>query len=227
MKQTICLNYRSSFFLVISFLFFHFSFICSFFVGLCSVELCVGFECGCELQIVNLKCSSSTLAGQEVEVVPTKTLKVDLPSHRTITVVAHKGRTLGEVLKPLLNKYGYKLESCSVWNDGRAVSLDILAINAPARIVLSNSGSGKTFLNSFCTKYLVCKYLKISGLIFSEPPQETTKFHDESQRGQTTLDEITNKVFEELLVGKSTKSCNFSEGSCKVIFLVFYCFHSW
>lgn len=33
---------------------------------------------------------------------------------------------------------------------------------------------------------------------------------------QSTLDEITNKVFEELLVGKSTNKTEISEGSCKV-----------
>lgn len=35
-------------------------------------------------------------------------------------------------------------------------------------------------------------------------------------QGQSTLDEITNKVFEELLVGKSTNKYTYSEGSCKV-----------
>ena len=39
---------------------------------------------------------------------------------------------------------------------------------------------------------------------------------EEVPHGQPTLDEITNKVFEELLVGKSTNKYDYSEGSCKV-----------
>lgn len=39
---------------------------------------------------------------------------------------------------------------------------------------------------------------------------------DEVPHVQPTLDEITNKVFEELLVGKSRNKYQYSEGSCKV-----------
>lgn len=38
----------------------------------------------------------------------------------------------------------------------------------------------------------------------------------EVPRGQPTLDEITNKVFEELRVGKSDSKYDEDEGSCKV-----------
>lgn len=38
---------------------------------------------------------------------------------------------------------------------------------------------------------------------------------------QPTLDEITNKVFEELLVGKSRSKYQYSEGSCKVRKMIF------
>ncbi|KAK0161229.1 hypothetical protein PV327_009724 [Microctonus hyperodae] len=135
--------------------------------------------------MVNLKYSSCVLAGQEVEVVPTKVLKVDLPSRRIITVVAHKGRILKDVLRPLLNKYGFKLELITIWGDGHPVSLEIPAINAPTRLVLTSNS------DDF---HLRCQ--------------------DEIPQGQTTLDEITNKVFEELLVGKSINKYH-SEGSCK------------
>lgn len=43
----------------------------------------------------------------------------------------------------------------------------------------------------------------------------TAKYLDEVHV-QPTLDEITNKVFEELLVGKSRNKYQYSEGSCKV-----------
>lgn len=44
----------------------------------------------------------------------------------------------------------------------------------------------------------------------------TAKYADEVPHVQPTLDEITNKVFEELLVGKSKNKYQYSEGSCKV-----------
>lgn len=109
--------------------------------------------------MANLKYPSSVLSGQEVEVVPTKVLKVDLPSRRNIiSVVAHKGRTLKEVLRPLLNKYGFKVEMITIWGDNHQVSLDISAINAPVRLVLVSNNEGK-FVNSI-------NYYKISLFLF-------------------------------------------------------------
>ncbi|XP_033221988.1 regulator of G-protein signaling loco isoform X2 [Belonocnema kinseyi] len=141
-------------------------------------------------ELINLKYPSGVLAGQEVEVMPSKVLKVDLPSRRIITVVAHKGRTLRDVLRPLLNKYGFKLELITIWGEGHPLSADIPAINAPARLVLTSNNE---------------------DLLRDGEPMCS----EEVPHGQPTLDEITNKVFEELLVGKSTNKYQYSEGSCK------------
>lgn len=141
--------------------------------------------------MANLKYPSSVLSGQEVEVVPTKVLKVDLPSRRNIiTVVAHKGRSLKEVLRPLLNKYGFKMEMITIWGDGQQVSLDIPAINAPVRLILTSN-------NDDCQR-------------------DNNQCQEDIPQGQSTLDEITNKVFEELLVGKSSNKNSYHEGSYKV-----------
>ncbi|KYN19650.1 Regulator of G-protein signaling 12 [Trachymyrmex cornetzi] len=142
-------------------------------------------------EMVDTKCFSSVLAGQEVEVVPTKVLKVELPSRRIISIIAHKGKTLKEVLRPLLNKYGFNLDLISIWSEGRCVPMDIMAISAPTRIiVMANEEDFQRELH-------------------------TAKYLDEMQHAQPTLDEITNKVFEELLVGKSRNKYQYSEGSCK------------
>ncbi|KAL6423212.1 hypothetical protein ACFW04_010110 [Cataglyphis niger] len=141
--------------------------------------------------MVDTKCFSSVLAGQEVEVVLTKVLKVELPSRRIISIIAHKGKTLKEVLRPLLNKYGFNLDLISIWNEGHCVPMDIMAINAPTRlIVVANEEDFQRELH-------------------------TAKYLDEVPHVQPTLDEITNKVFEELLVGKSRNKYQYSEGSCK------------
>ncbi|KAL0099996.1 hypothetical protein PUN28_019465 [Cardiocondyla obscurior] len=142
-------------------------------------------------EMVDTKCFSSVLAGQEVEVVLTKVLKVELPSRRIISVIAHKGKILKEVLRPLLNKYGFNLDLISIWSEGRCVPMDIMAINAPTRIiVVANEEDFQRELH-------------------------TAKYLDEVPHAQPTLDEITNKVFEELLVGKSKNKYQYSEGSCK------------
>ncbi|XP_029155013.1 regulator of G-protein signaling loco isoform X2 [Nylanderia fulva] len=141
--------------------------------------------------MVDTKCFSSVLAGQEVEVVLTKVLKVELPSRRIISVITHKGKTLKEVLRPLLNKYGFNLDLISIWSEGHCVPMDIMAINAPTRlIVVANEEDFQRELH-------------------------TAKYLDEVPHVQPTLDEITNKVFEELLVGKSRNKYQYSEGSCK------------
>lgn len=97
--------------------------------------------------MIDIKNPSLVLASQEVEVVPTKVLKVDLPSRRLISVRAHKGRTLREVLRPLLKKYGFNVESISVWADGHPVILDTPAIGVPSRLVLiTNDGKGNIYI---------------------------------------------------------------------------------
>ncbi|XP_046749276.1 regulator of G-protein signaling loco isoform X2 [Diprion similis] len=142
-------------------------------------------------ETVNLKDSSSLLAGEEVQVVPTRVLKLDLPSRRIITVVARKGRTLREVLRPLLNKYGFKLETVTVWADNHSVDMDVAAINAPARLTLTST----------------------SQEFHQDAP--SLKYTDDISHSQPRLDEITNKVFKELLVSKSTNKYQYDEGSCK------------
>lgn len=70
---------------------------------------------------------------------PTKILKVDLPSRRVITVVAHKGRTLKDVLRPLLNKYGFNVDMVSVWCESHRVCMDTQAIETPTRLILTSA----------------------------------------------------------------------------------------
>ncbi|XP_011149139.1 regulator of G-protein signaling loco isoform X2 [Harpegnathos saltator] len=142
-------------------------------------------------EMVDTKCPSSVLASQEVEVVLTKVLKVELPSRRIISIIAHKGKTLKDVLRPLLNKYGFNLDLISIWSEGHCVPMDVMAINAPTRlIIMANEEDFQRELH-------------------------TAKYLDELPHAQPTLDEITNKVFEELLVGKSRNKYQYSEGSCK------------
>ena len=55
--------------------------------------------------------------------------------------------------------------------------------------------------------------------IFVDPQKElnTIKYTHDGSNSQSTLDEITNRVFEELLVGKGSSKYHYNDGSCKVI----------
>lgn len=76
---------------------------------------------------------------------------------------------------------------------------------------ISISSKSITFKNYFCT-YLNTDFQR---------ELHTAKYLDELPNAQPTLDEITNKVFEELLVGKSRNKYQYSEGSCKVNKIMF------
>lgn len=53
-------------------------------------------------------------------------------------MIAHKGRTLKDVLRPLLNKYGFNLDMVTVWSENHRICMDIQAIDAPVRLILTN-----------------------------------------------------------------------------------------
>lgn len=62
------------------------------------------------LQPLSLDEESVVLAGKEVRVEKRVVFRLDLPNRKTVGVKAKPGKLLGEVLRPILHKYGYKLE---------------------------------------------------------------------------------------------------------------------
>jgi hypothetical protein len=61
-------------------------------------------------QALSLDEDSTTLAGKEVHVEQRAVFRLDLPNRKTVGVKAKTGKSLGEILRPILHKYGYKLE---------------------------------------------------------------------------------------------------------------------
>jgi hypothetical protein len=62
------------------------------------------------LQPLSLDEESVVLAGKEVRVEKRVVFRLDLPNRKTVGVKAKPGKSLGEILRPILHKYGYKLE---------------------------------------------------------------------------------------------------------------------
>lgn len=57
---------------------------------------------------------SSVLSNKEVRVEPRVVFRLDLPNRKTVGVKSRPGKTLGDVLRPVLHKYGYRLHLVTV-----------------------------------------------------------------------------------------------------------------
>lgn len=62
------------------------------------------------LQPLSLDEDSTVLAGKEVRVEQRAVFRLDLPNRKTVGVKAKPSKSLAEILRPILHKYGYKLE---------------------------------------------------------------------------------------------------------------------
>ncbi|KAK7864651.1 hypothetical protein R5R35_012421 [Gryllus longicercus] len=128
------------------------------------------------LQQISLDEDSTSLGAKEVHVEQRVVFRLELPNRKTIGVKANPCKTLGEVLRPLLHKYGYKLDSVALRLVGESeiliLSLPVTEVDNQRLQVLSRSEAWK-----------------------SENPPKV--------KSGPTLDEITNRVFEELLQGKA------------------------
>lgn len=58
---------------------------------------------------------STELAGKEVEIEQRVAFKLDLPDPKVISVKSKPKKALGDVLKPILQKYNYRIEEVQVW----------------------------------------------------------------------------------------------------------------
>lgn len=67
----------------------------------------------------------STLGSKEVMIERRVLFRMDLPNRKSIGVKAKPNRTIRDVFKPILNKYGFKLDNIFVQLSGKADVLDI------------------------------------------------------------------------------------------------------
>ncbi|XP_071448992.1 regulator of G-protein signaling loco isoform X2 [Hetaerina americana] len=142
------------------------------------------------------------LGSREVRVERRVIFRVDLPSRKTIGVKSGPDRTLGQVLRPILHKYGYRLENVALClmseNEVLEPNVQVTNVDNEKIQVLTKSGDGWKPENG----------VQASGRVDGGRP---------AVQGAPTLDEITNRVFEELLAGKvaeekaggpSSRHCN-------------------
>ncbi|KAK6635518.1 hypothetical protein RUM44_000770 [Polyplax serrata] len=148
---------------------------------------------------LDLNEDASTLSNKEIHVEQRIVFKLDLPNRRTISVKSKTTKNLGQVLRSVLHKYSYRLEAiaiCSVSdNEVLELSLPITAVDGKKLTVLTRSTD--TWRNTDSTQ--------------GSNVTSNKKF----VKPGPTLDEITNKVFEEVLQGKADVALKSDQGSLK------------
>ncbi|KAK2706206.1 regulator of G-protein signaling loco-like isoform X2 [Artemia franciscana] len=129
--------------------------------------------------MVDVTYDSSVLGCKEVRVEQRSLVHVDLPGGKNISIKAKPERILSDLLKSVLHKYGLKLDLVTI---ARISNKELVNMKLP----VSSLDGQRIYVQ---TKDLT----KVSDL------GGTLKM----TRRSPALDEITNKVFEELLKGKS------------------------
>uniref|UniRef100_A0A1Y1LI36 RGS domain-containing protein n=1 Tax=Photinus pyralis TaxID=7054 RepID=A0A1Y1LI36_PHOPY len=130
---------------------------------------------------VSINEPSTVLAGCEVRVEQRVIFKLDLPNKKVIAVKSKSNKIIVDVLKPILNKYDYHLEQVSVTikSDLVDVTLPVTAIDR-MRLAIQLNNESKDPTRTQNPKPLQIKVFNASS-----------------------LEEITNKVFKELLHEKA------------------------
>ncbi|CAO1402445.1 unnamed protein product [Diamesa hyperborea] len=132
---------------------------------------------------LDLDGTSKQLSGNEVHIEQRVIFKLDLPNRKVISVKSKPCKVLGEVLRPILHKYNYRLDLVKVYGKEYTTSgSDSMDMSLPVTAV-----DGQRL-------QIVCKN--------TEVPSNPNLTASASNPQLNTLDEITNKVFNELLQGK-------------------------
>lgn len=154
---------------------------------------------------------SRQLSGNEVLIEQRVVFKLDLPNKKVISVKSKTCKILSEVLRPILHKYNYRLDLVQVFGretpDSLDMTLSVTAVDGqrlqivckdenPGEVTAINtSGSGskqKQMPQNFKLGNVPVTFVRANKLTTSA-----------SNPQLNTLDEITNKVFNELLQGKA------------------------
>lgn len=140
-------------------------------------------------QLVNLQESSAILAKNTVYVEQIVAFKLVLPNSKHISVKCKPKKVLSEVLTPILHKYHYRMEDV----------VKIVIKDSQKELELSVP---VTNVDGHRLQVHMTKMLQSNGVGAGGVPQQP----------QHTLDEITNKVFNELLKEKVDNNGNSHQG---------------
>ncbi|EAT40964.1 AAEL007362-PA, partial [Aedes aegypti] len=127
---------------------------------------------------------SSSLAGKEVNIDQRVVFKLSLPNRKMISVKSKATKPLGDVLRPILLKYNYELDQMNVYSKDAYLDMTYPVTSVDGLWLQVRNGNESEFHQDL-TRTIASR----SERAYAN--QETNM-----------LDEITNKVFNELMNGK-------------------------
>lgn len=160
---------------------------------------------------------SRQLSGNEVLIEQRVIFKLDLPNKKVISVKSKTCKVLTEVLRPILHKYNYRLDLVQVFGRDSADPLDmtlsVTAVDGQRLLIVCKDENPEmigevTAINTSANgskQKQVSQNFKLGNIpvTFVRANKLTTSA---SNPQLNTLDEITNKVFNELLQGKADEN---------------------
>jgi len=178
------------------------------------------------LQPLDLDVVSKELAGNEVFIEQRVVFKLDLPNRKVISVKSKPCKLLYEVLRPILHKYNYRLDIVHVFskenNDFIDTAHHVTVVDGlRLQILFKNENTSNNNLTDIGQKPILHNFdLRNAPVTFIRAHKLVSSI---SNPQLNTLDEITNKVFNEVLQCKSTDNemgngtnRNGDQGSIKV-----------
>lgn len=158
-------------------------------------------------QPLDLDGLSTQLSGNEVLIEQRVIFKLDLPNKKVISVKSKTCKVLSEVLRPILHKYSYRLDSVQVYGkespDPLDMTLPVAAVDGQRLQIVCKEEITELVgeVTAISTKKQSPQNFKLGNVPVTFV--RANKLISSASNPQlNTLDEITNKVFNELLQGK-------------------------
>ncbi|XP_037944884.1 regulator of G-protein signaling loco isoform X1 [Teleopsis dalmanni] len=152
---------------------------------------------------IDLQNSATVIAGKEVFIEQRVAFKLDLPDPKVISVKSKPKKQLQEVVRPILLKYNYSIDNVHVvFRDTHEMvdlSLPVTIVDGQRLQIIQIDKPNTSKYSKQCLLKSAPFPIKVEQLSFIS--EEKSNIYCENT-GQSTLDEITNKVFSELLQGK-------------------------
>ncbi|XP_021704482.1 regulator of G-protein signaling loco isoform X2 [Aedes aegypti] len=140
---------------------------------------------------------SSSLAGKEVNIDQRVVFKLSLPNRKMISVKSKATKPLGDVLRPILLKYNYELDQMNVYSKDAYLDMTYPVTSVDGLWLQVRNGNESEFHQDL-TRTIASR----SERAYANQLKNKEDFKDDNKQETNMLDEITNKVFNELMNGK-------------------------
>lgn len=146
--------------------------------------------------------TSSGLSGNEVFIEQRVIFKLDLPNRKVISVKSKPSKLVFEVLKPILHKYNYRLDMVEAFGKGNEpidTALQVTSVDGMRlQIVCKDDESN----NNNNVDDATLSHRNFNAPVTFVRANKLVSSISNPQLNTLALDEITNKVFNEVLQGK-------------------------